>query len=340
MTFISVITRKRIACFWGLRRSRYALLAVGFLFFFSLPANFIASSKPLMVFYRGQLFFPVAFDYQGKDFGQDSVLPPDYKAIRDHLESHGWVVAAPISWGSNESNLRPPRYPSPPSRENWLGTDNRGRDVFVRLLYGFRMSMIVALFSLFVAAVFGVVVGGLQGFLGGKIDLIGQRLVEVWNALPALFILIFISHLFTPSVFILMLCLSSFLWVSPQYFIRGECLKTKSYDFVLAAKSLGATKGRVFWSHVMPNSLTPLITLAPFIMNQAILSLSFLDYLGLGVPAPGASLGELLRQGKDHILQSWWLTVYPLATLSFTLLMLNFIGDGIREAFDPRSYSS
>lgn len=338
MSILSPVTRKRLRTFMAIRRSRYALMIIMMMFMMSLPAEFIANSRPLMVVFEGQVYFPVLVNYKGTDFGQDQIVPPDYKALRSHIESRGWMITAPVFWGPNESNLHPDRYPSPPSSQNWLGTDDRGRDVFVRLLYGFRLSMILALFALIVAAALGVLVGGLQGFLGGKVDLFGQRLVEIWTSLPALFILILISHLFEPSVPILMVCLAAFLWVPAQYYIRGECLKTKGLDYVLVSESLGASKMRVFWSHVLPNSISPLITLTPFIMNSSILTLSFLDYLGLGVQAPTASLGEMLRQGKEHILHSWWLTCYPLSVLTVSLLMLNFVGDGIREAFDPRSH--
>lgn len=340
MKFVTPVVRKRIKAFWSLRRCRYSFLLITVLFVISLPAEFIANSEPLVLSYDGKLFFPVLFTYKGQDFHQTTITSPDYKALKDHIQSRGWMIQAPIAWGSNESNTSPHTYPGPPTLENWLGTDDRGRDVFVRLLYGFRLSMLLALFSLLVAATMGILVGGLQGFLGGKTDLVGQRFVELWTSLPPLFIIILIAHLFEPSIPVLMLCLSAFLWIPAQYYIRGECLKTKGLEFVSAAESLGASRLRVFWHHVMPNSLTPLITLAPFIMNQSILSLSFLDYLGLGVPAPAASLGELLRQGKEHVLQSWWLIVYPLTTLTLTLLLLNFVGDGVREAFDPRAYSS
>ena len=340
MNLISPITKKRLQAFWSLPQSRFSLIVVSLLFLISLPAEFLANSKPLVVSYEGQLFFPVLFTYRGTDFDQTTITPPDYKALKGHIESRGWMIQAPIAWGSNESNLNPESYPSPPSSENWMGTDDRGRDVFVRLLYGFRLSMLLALFCLVAATFMGIVVGGFQGFLGGKSDLVGQRFVELWTSLPPLFIIILIAHLFEPSIPVLMICLAAFLWAPAQYYTRGECVRVKNMDYVRAAESLGASRLRVFWYHVLPNSLTPLITLAPFIMNQSILALSFLDYLGLGVPAPTSSLGELLRQGKEHVLQSWWLIVYPLTTLTVTLLLLNFVGDGVREAFDPRSYSS
>ena len=340
MSLVSALTRKRWQAFWRVRRSRWALLCITSMFLLSLPAEFLANSKPLIISYQGQLYFPILQNYQGTDFGQDSIVPPDYKAIRAQIEAEGWMITAPVFWGSNETNPQPDIYPGPPSAENWLGTDDRGRDVFVRLLYGFRLSMLMAVFALLVAALLGVMVGGVQGFMGGKIDLIGQRVVEIWTSLPSLFILILVAHLFEPTAPMLMVCLASFIWMPAQYYIRAECLKVKGLDFVKVAESLGASKMRIFWVHVLPNSLNPLITLAPFIMNASIIILSSLDYLGLGVQAPTASLGELLRQGKEHILHSWWLTFYPLSVLTLSLLMLNFVGDGIRAAFDPRSYST
>lgn len=338
--FFSPIAHKRFQAFWSQTRSRYALIILSIAFLMSLPAEFIANSKPLIVMYQGELFVPVLKTYKGQDFGQNTIVPPDYKAIKGHIREHGWMIMPPIAWGRDESNYSPDVFPGPPSAENWLGTDDSGRDVFVRLLYGFRLSMLLGLFCLFTTALMAVIMGGLGGYLGGKVDLITQRFVEIWAALPPLFVILLLSGLLDPSPLMLMFCLSAFLWTPMQYYLRGECLRVRNMDYVHAAVSLGATHRRIFFRHVLANSLTPLITLAPFVMNQSILALSFLDFLGLGVPAPTASLGELLRQGKEHILQSWWLIVYPLTVLSLTLLMLNFIGDGIREAFDPRAYSS
>ncbi|MCY4380232.1 MAG: ABC transporter permease subunit [Proteobacteria bacterium] len=307
------------------------------MFLISLPIELFCHSDPLLVKYKGEFFFPLLKTYKATDFGGYALGSPDYKALQSEIESHGFMIVPVIWWGSNETNMKPDRYPAPPSFDNWLGTDDRGRDVFVRLIYGFRLSMILALFCLFVASFIGIFWGGAQGYFGGKIDLIAQRFVETWQSLPALFVMLLISHLFEPSIEVLLVCLAAFLWIAPQYYIRGECLKVKGATFVQVARSLGASEWRIFTCHVIPNALTPLITLAPFIMNQSILFLAFLDYLGLGVQAPTASLGELLRQGKENMLYAWWLCFYPLLTVTLTLLLLNFVGDGVRQAFDPKA---
>ena len=334
---ISYQLKRNLKIFYQVKRARYALFIISFMFIFSLFSEFIANDKPLIIFYKGALYFPVLFNYKGTDFDQEYITIPHYKEISQNISQHGFMIRPLIFWGSNESNKNLNNYPAAPNKNNWLGTDDRGRDLFVRLLYGFRLSMIFALIALLSASILGTLIGGLQGFLGGKYDLIGQRLVELWNGLPFIFVIILLSHIFQPGITALIVCISLFLWISPQYFIRAECLKIKNLGYVKAAKTYGYSNFKIFINHILPNSMTPIITLAPFIMNQSILILAFLDYLGLGVQAPSASIGELLRQGKENIAISWWLVLFPLATLSSTLLLLNFIGDGAREAFDPRS---
>lgn len=327
---------QKIHVFWSIRRARYAFIVIAAACTISFPAEFIANSKPLFISYHGQWYFPVLKNYRGSDFAEEIMILPDYKSMEEKILENGWMLRPLIWWGYNETNPNPAAYPSPPSSENILGTDNRGRDVLVRLIYGFRLSLLVGLVTLIISAFIGIFLGGVQGFFGGRIDLLLQRIIEVWVGMPPLLIIILLSHLFSPNVLILTFCLASFLWISPQYHIRGECLKIQNMEYVQAARSFGISSWTILARHVLPNAITPLITLAPFIINSSILSLSFLDYLGLGVQAPSASLGELLRQGRKHILQCWWLSVCPLVVLSSTLLLLNFIGDGLRCAFDPR----
>jgi microcin C transport system permease protein len=247
------------------------------------------------------------------------------------------MVTPLIWWGYNESNPNLAKYPAAPNRENWLGTDDRGRDVFVRLLYGFRLSMFFAIVAFVFSLTLGILVGGLQGFFGGKFDLFGQRLVEMWDSLPAIFVVILVVNVFEPTVFWLIVTIVAFLWVPAQYYIRAETLRLRNREFAKAATSFGASHLYVFFQHIVPNAITSMVTLAPFLMNRAILFLAILDYLGLGVRPPAASLGEIMRQGRDNFLNAWWLGLYPFTVLVVTLILLNFVGEGVRKAFDPRA---
>lgn len=334
---LNPLAQKRVRNFKKIRRARFSLVIVSIAFLLSLFAEIIANSKPLMVSYQGEWFFPVFKTYQAKQFGGTGLVEPQYKEIKNKIKENGFIIPPPIWWGYNESNTKIDSYPSPPSMDNMLGTDDRGRDVFVRILYGFRLSMGFAIIALIFALILGTLVGGLQGFFGGKLDLLGQRAVEMWVSLPSIFVIILVVNVFEPSVFLLMCCMVAFLWIGTQYYVRGECLRLKQKDFAVAAQSFGASKWQIFKSHIVPNAITPMVTLAPFVMNQAILFLSFLDYMGLGVQPPTASLGELLKQGRDNFLNSWWLAFYPFLALVLTLLLLNFIGEGVRKAFDPRA---
>ena len=334
---LNPLAQKRIRNFKKIRRANISLIIIVIAFVLSLFAEFLANSKPLFVYYKGEAFVPAFATYKGTDFGGYSIVEPSYKEIKDEIEANGFMITPPIWWGYNETNQSLESYPGAPNVDNWLGTDDRGRDVFVRILYGFRLSMGFAIVALIFALILGTLIGGLQGFFGGKLDLFGQRFVEMWVSLPSIFVIILVVNIFEPSVFLLMCCMVAFLWIGTQYYVRGECLRLKKKDFAVAAQSFGASKWQIFTSHIVPNAITPMVTLAPFVMNQAILFLSFLDYMGLGVQPPTASLGELLRQGRDNFLNSWWLAFYPFLALVITLLLLNFIGEGVRKAFDPRA---
>lgn len=331
------LTQKRIRNFKRIRRAYYSFWILAFAFIVSVFAEGIANDSPLMVTYKGDFFFPVVKTYPATLFGGANEVEPNFKKIAPEIEEHGFILPPLIWWGYNESNRDLNSYPSPPGIENWLGTDDRGRDVFVRILYGFRLSMVFAIITLVFALILGTCIGGLQGFFGGKLDLLGQRFVEMWVSLPPIFVVILIVNVFEPNVLWLMLIIVAFLWVSAQYYIRGESLRLKNKDFAKAATSFGASKLEVFFKHIVPNAVTPMVTLAPFIMNQSILFLSFLDYLGLGVQPPTASIGELLRQGRDNFLTAWWLGFFPFIALVATLILLNFVGEGVRKAFDPRA---
>lgn len=337
LSFFDPITRKRIEKFLQIKRSKYSLIIMTIAFVLSLFAELIANDKPLMVNHQGSLYFPVLKIYKGTDFGLNSALEPDYKRDQKYFRDNGWILEPLIWWGYNESNDKLAKYPAPPGKKNWLGTDDRGRDVFVRLLYGFRISMMFGLVTLFFALLLGTFIGGAQGFFGGKVDLIGQRMVEIWVSLPYLFVLILVVNIFEPSLLILVLILAAFTWINTSYYMRAECLRLKNQEFVMVAQSLGASKVQTFFTHVIPNAITPLVTVAPFVLSMSITVLAFLDYLGLGVQAPTASIGELLKQARNNFLFAWWLGLYPFITLVTTLLLINFVGEGVRKAFDPRA---
>jgi microcin C transport system permease protein len=229
--------------------------------------------------------------------------------------------------------------PAPPSADNWLGTDDRGRDLLARLLYGFRVSVLFALALTITGTFLGVVTGAIQGFFVGKIDLAMQRFIEIWGAMPELYLLIIFSAVFEPSISLLLILLSLFGWMGLSDYVRAEFLRNRQLDYVRAARALGLSNRQIIWRHVLPNSLTPVVTFLPFRMSAAILALTSLDFLGLGVPPGTPSLGELLAQGKNNI-DAWWISLSTFAVLVVTLMLLTFMGDGLRDALDPRKAQS
>jgi microcin C transport system permease protein len=229
--------------------------------------------------------------------------------------------------------------PAPPSAANWFGTDDRGRDVLARLLYGFRISVLFALALTLFGTVIGILTGALQGFFGGKTDLAMQRFIEVWSAMPELYLLIIFSAVFDPSISLLLILLGLFGWMGLSDYVRAEFLRNRQLDYVRAARALGLSDAQIMWRHVLPNSLTPVVTFLPFRMSAAILSLTSLDFLGLGVPPGTPSLGELLAQGKNNI-DAWWISLSTFAVLVVTLMLLTFMGDALRDALDPRKARS
>ncbi|MBF0279668.1 MAG: ABC transporter permease subunit [SAR324 cluster bacterium] len=336
MFSFSPITLKRFKKFKKIRRSWVSLWIFGLLIFVSASAELIANNKPLLIAYQGKYYFPVFQVYRGTDFGKKSKLPPNYKRLVKSFNPPDFAIFPPIRWGSNESNREVLLYPSQPTFENLLGTDTSGRDVLTRMLYGIRVSMSFAFINCFFAVMIGILIGGIQGFFGGKIDIIGQRVVEVWGTMPYFFVLILLGSLFEPGFLVLTLMSGVFSWIGLSYYFRAECLKVKQGEFILAATALGSGKLRNFFTHVIPNSLTPVITFTPFIIAGGVLLLTSLDFLGYGVQPPTASLGELLRMGQQNFENAWWLVVFPFALLVISLLLLNFIGEGVRNAFDPR----
>lgn len=333
------LLKKQLTRFRRNRRAWWSLWALTLLFGLSLFSEWICNDKPFVMRLDGRLYFPMFQFYSGAELGEPDVIVPDYKAIRrsERFQANGnFMIFPPIPYGPNESmsGLESPP-PTRPTSRNWLGTDDRGRDLLTRLVYGFRNSMVFSLLSWVLTVILGYTTGAIQGFAGGWTDLVGQRLIEVWNSLPVLYVIIFLVSIFPPSLWLLLLVWVAFSWIGLSSYVRAEVLRIRKQEFVLAAKAIGAGPGRILFRHVLRNTLTPIITLSPFLVSAAIGSLAALDYLGLGLPPPTASWGELLRQGKEN-LSSWWLALFPFLSLFGTLLLLNFIGEGVRSAFDAR----
>ena len=313
------------------------------LFGISLGAEFVANDRPIIAVYQGKVFFPIWKDYSEKTFGGDFETPTDFHdpAIRANLSSAGnWAIYPPVKYSYLTLNYfaKEPN-PAGPSSDNWFGTDDRGRDVLARLIYGFRLSVLFGLVLTLVGAVIGVFLGGLMGYFGGRFDLVSQRLVDIWRSMPELYLLIIFASIFTPSIWLLVILLSLFSWINFSDYVRIEFFRNRALEYVRAAKALGLTNTQIMWRHILPNSLIPVITFLPFQMSAAILSLTSLDFLGLGVPPDTPSLGELLSQGKAN-LDAWWISLSTFIVLVGTLLLLTFMGEALRNAFDPRRKAS
>ena len=321
------------------RLGYWSLLIFCTLVVVSLFAELVSNDKPLIVRYEGQTYFPMLKDYPETTFGGDFLTPTDYldPFIQERLSSGGnWALYTINRYGPNTLNYfaKSPN-PSAPTRDNWLGTDDRGRDLLAQLLYGFRVSVLFGLALTVTGVVLGVVTGAIQGFFGGKTDLAFQRFIEVWGSMPELYLLIIFSAVFAPSISLLLILLSLFGWMGLSDYVRAEFLRNRQLDYVKAARALGVSNGQIIWRHILPNSLTPVVTFLPFRMSAAILALTSLDFLGLGVPPGTPSLGELLSQGKNSI-DAWWISLSTFGVLVTTLLLLTFMGDALRDALDPR----
>jgi len=321
------------------RLGYWSLWIFAVLFVVSLFAEVIANDRPLLVRYEGSFYVPIVKDYSEKTFGGDFPTPTDYldPDIKKTFSKPGnWAIYPLITYRYDTLNYfaKEPN-PASPSQDNWLGTDDRGRDVLARLIYGFRLSVLFGL-SLTILGVFlGVLSGALMGYWGGRVDLVSQRAIEIWSSMPELYLLIIFASIFSPSVGLLILLLSLFGWMGLSDYVRAEFLKNRSLEYVRAAHALGLSSAQIMWRHILPNSLTPVITFLPFRMSAAILALTSLDFLGLGVPPDKASLGELLSQGKAN-LDAWWISLATFLVLAGTLMLLTFMGDALRDAFDTR----
>ncbi|MBI4582451.1 MAG: ABC transporter permease subunit [Planctomycetes bacterium] len=340
------LLRRRWRKFRALKRGWYSFLILTGAYALSFFLPVLVNSRALIVKCDGRYYFPaVGKFHEAKAFGQRLVGEADYRKLKRQFEEEGrgnWVILPPYPYHPHESLLTDPELPGnpphPPSRRHWMGTDDRGRDVFARLLYGFQISITFGIAVVGLSYLIGMAIGACLGYFGGRIDLYGQRLVEIWSNLPFLYIIMIIGSLMKPDMSILIAILAIFSWISISFYMRGEFYREKSKDYAAAAISQGESNLSVMFRHLLPNGLTPVISFAPFSLVGAISSLVALDFLGFGLRPPTPSWGELVNQGLQNIFK-WHLVVFPLGAMFATLLLVVFIGEAIREAFDPKSHS-
>ena len=332
---------EKISIFKKNKRAYCSFLLLIFIFVLSLFSELISNDKPLIVKYKNELYFPVFHNYSDEFWGGDFPTAANYSdsLIQNNIKQNGWLIMPPIPYSFNTVDYYlDSATPSAPSKKHWLGTDEEGRDVLARILYGIRLSLIFALVLTFISSAIGIFVGAVQGYFGGKTDIILQRFIEIWDSLPQLFILIIIASVFLPTFLSLLVILLLFSWTGLTGMVRAEFLRLRNFEYVKAAHVLGVGNFRIMFRHILPNALVTSITFIPFIMAEAITSLSALDFLGLGLSQDYPSLGDLVRQGKDN-LQAPWIGVSIFVVLSGLLSMLIFIGEGVRDVFDTRKNS-
>lgn len=336
---ISPLNQRRLHNFKKNKRGVWSLWIFLILFFISLFAEFIANDKPLVVSFEGGFYFPVFAAYPETAFGGDFPTEADYRDpfVQELIEKEGgWVLWPPIHYSYQTINLDPPTpAPSPPSSENWLGTDDQSRDVLARLIYGFRISVLFGLTLTIFSTFVGVAAGAVQGYFGGWVDLLFQRFIEIWTSIPQLYLIIIIAAVIEPNFWILLFILLLFSWVALVGVVRAEFLRARNFEYVMAARAMGVGNTKIMVRHLLPNAMVATLTFIPFILNGSITTLTSLDFLGFGLPPGSPSLGELLKQGKDN-LQAPWLGVTAFMTIAVMLSLLVFVGEAVRDAFDPR----
>ena len=303
-----------------------------------MGANFIANDKPILVNYQNQWYFPIVKSYPETTFGGVFETETNYQdpVVKDLINQHGYMIEPMIPFADQTPSVsRDVPFPAPPNSENWLGTDDQGRDVLARVLYGLRVSLLFGLALTVAGSIIGIAVGAVQGYFGGWTDLVGQRLMEVWGGLPQLFMIIILVSLFSPSVFVLFGLMLLFGWMGLVGLVRAEFLRARNFDYVRSAKAMGVSDAKIMFRHILPNAMSSSLSQLPFILTANITALTTLDYLGYGLPAGSPSLGELISQGKDN-LDSPWLALAGFFSLTIVLSLLIFIGEALRDAFDPR----
>jgi microcin C transport system permease protein len=362
---LTPINQRRLDNFKSNRRGYWSFWIFVVLFFVTLCAELIANDRPIIARYKGEILFPVAVNYPEEKFG-GFLARTDYRdpVIADEINKNGWMLWPPVRFSYTTINLELPKpAPSPPSwllkdqdcrplaekqrpdqaaarpcsviEWNWLGTDDRGRDVLARVIYGFRISVLFGLTLALVSSAIGIAAGAVQGYFGGWTDLIFQRFIEIWTSVPSLYLLIILSSVIAPSFFVLLGILLLFSWVQLVHVVRAEFLRARNLEYVKAARALGLSNAKIMWKHVLPNAMVATLTMMPFILNGSISTLTSLDFLGFGLPPGSPSLGEMLQQGKSN-LQAPWLGLTAFAVIALMLSLLIFIGEAVRDAFDPR----
>lgn len=335
---LTPINQERWNRFKANKRGYFSLYLFGILFVITLFSELIANDKPLLIYYDSHFYCPLITEYAETQFGGEFEAPADYTDayIIDLINQKGWMISPIIPFSYNTINYKlDGPAPSAPSSTNWLGTDDRGRDVVARLLYGFRISVLFGLTLTFFASAIGIIAGAIQGYYGGLVDILGQRFIEIWSSLPTLFLLIILSSVVQPNFWWLLGITLLFGWMSLVGVVRAEFLRGRNFEYVTAAKALGLSNAKIIFRHILPNAMIASITFMPFILGGSITTLTSLDFLGFGLPVGSPSLGELLAQGKANI-QAPWLGLSTFAVLSIMLSLLVFIGEGVRDALDPR----
>ena len=331
-------TRRAWARFKRNRLGHISLLVFTGMLVVGMLAELFSNERPLVARYQGEWFFPLVTNPPETRFGGDFATPTDWHDpfIKDQFARDGNFALFTLNrFGANTLEYYARAAdPVAPQAGHWLGTDSAGRDITARLLYGFRVSILFGLALTLVGTALGILIGALQGYFGGYVDLTAQRVIEIWSAVPELYLLIIVASIFSPSVLLLIGVFALFGWIPLADYVRAEFLRNRNLEFIKAARAMGLSNAQIMWRHLLPNSMTPVITFLPFRMSAAILFLTALDFLGLGVPAL-PSLGDLLREGKEN-LDAWWIAVPTFIVLSLTLLLLTFIGDALRDAFDTR----
>ncbi|MCH9674899.1 MAG: ABC transporter permease [Gammaproteobacteria bacterium] len=340
---MSPLNQRRLNTFRANKRGYYSAWIFLAVFILTLFAELIANDKPLLIKFKGEWFAPAVLSIIGKsyaetDFGGDFESEAEYRDpyLQDLIEEEGWMIWPPIrfSYRTIIQDLPVPA-PSPPSAQNWLGTDDHGRDVLARVIYGFRISVLFGLVLTILSSIVGIAAGAVQGFFGGWVDLLFQRFIEIWSGLPTLYLLIILASIVEPNFWWLLGLMLMFSWMALVGVVRAEFLRARNFEYVRAARALGVSNATTMFRHVLPNAMVASLTFMPFILNGSITTLTSLDFLGFGLPPGSASLGELIAQGKAN-LHAPWLGISAFAVVAFMLSLLVFIGEAVRDAFDPR----
>lgn len=335
---LSEPAKKRIRRFKRNRRGYFSFWIFSVLFVLSLFAEVLANDQPLLIMHDGRLFFPLIKEYAETEFGGEFEMAADYRDpyVTELIEEKGWILWPPIRFSYDTINYDlPSPAPSPPSRENPLGTDDKGRDVLARIIYGFRISVLFGLTLTIFSSIVGVMVGAVMGYYGGRIDILGQRFIEVWSGMPTLFLLIILASVVQPNFWWLLGITLLFSWMGLVGVVRAEFLRGRNFEYVLASRALGVRDRKIMFRHILPNAMVATLTFMPFILGGSITTLTSLDFLGFGLPVGSPSLGELLAQGKAN-LQAPWLGISAFLVLASMLALLVFVGEAVRDAFDPR----